>query len=348
MKINIQISPNTTILEALKQMDALKRKLLLIVENNKFIGVLSIGDIQRAIIKQFPLETPILEILRTQITIASNDQSFEEIKKIMIEKRVEAMPVVDENGYLTNVIYWEDIFSDTTLDVTQKFDLPIVIMAGGKGTRLKPITNVIPKPLIPMGDKTMLEDIMDSFIKYGSNRFYLTVNYQYEILKYYLDTQTENKYNVEYFKEPEALGTAGSLHLLGEAINETFFVTNCDILVEDDYSEILNFHKSNKNELTVVAALKSYKIPYGTIKTKEDGLLDEITEKPELTFMINTGLYILEPHLIQEIPKDQFYHITTLIEKLKSENRRVGVFPVSQNSWIDIGEWPEYLSRINE
>lgn len=338
-----------TIISALKLMDEIKRKILFITEpNDKFVGVLSLGDIQRAIISQKPLETPIKDILRINITSADTSKTFEEIKKVMLEKRAEAMPVIDKDGYLKDVIYWEDIIVESEIEVENKFNLPVVIMAGGKGSRLKPITNVIPKPLIPIGDKTMLEDIMDSFVKYGSNRFYISVNYKAEIIKYYLDTQTEKQYDVELFKELEPLGTAGSLHLLGDSIKDTFFVTNCDIRIEDDYSEILNYHIENKNELTVVAALKSYKIPYGTIKTKEDGILNEITEKPELTFMINTGLYILEPHLIKEIPKNKFYHITTLISKLKNEKRRVGVFPVSENSWIDIGEWPEYLSRINE
>jgi NDP-sugar pyrophosphorylase family protein len=266
---------------------------------------------------------------------------------MMISKR-ERYGCVDKDGILVKVVYWEDILPESEIEIPNQLNLPVVIMAGGKGSRLKPITNVIPKPLIPIGDKTMVEDIMDSFIKYGCNRFFLSVNYRAEIIKCYLDTQTEVKYDIKYFQEPIPLGTAGSLHLLADSVQETFFVTNCDIMIKDDYSEILNYHRENNNELTVVAALKSYKIPYGTIESGDNGILDKIIEKPELTFMINTGLYILEPHLINEIPKDEFYHITTLIEKLKNEKRRVGVFPVSENSWIDIGEWPEYLSRINE
>lgn len=344
------ISGYFTIISALKLMDEIKRKILFIIgDNNKFIGVLSLGDIQRAIINQIPLDTEISKILRKHITVAKTSQTFEEIKLEMIEKRAEAMPVIDENGFLVRVIYWEEIVdSGSKAHEKKQLNLPVVIMAGGKGSRLKPITNVIPKPLIPIGDKTMVEDIMDSFIKYGCNRFFLSVNYRAEIIKYYLDTQTEVKYDIKYFQEPIPLGTAGSLHLLADSVQETFFVTNCDIMIKDDYSEILKYHRENNNELTVVAALKSYKIPYGTIESGDNGILDKIIEKPELTFMINTGLYILEPHLINEIPKDEFYHITTLIEKLKNEKRRVGVFPVSENSWIDIGEWPEYLSRINE
>jgi dTDP-glucose pyrophosphorylase len=346
---NSIITRNHTLFSALKHMDEIKRKVLFIVEEDKkFVGVLSLGDIQRAIIKNFPLDTPVDAVLRELITIVNDQDSFEDVKNLMVSKRVEAMPVVDALGYLKKVIYWEDIMPEEEVKLPVKLDLPVVIMAGGKGSRLRPITNVLPKPLIPIGNKTMIEDIMDSFLNFGCDRFFISVNYRAEMIKYYLDTQAETDYNVQYFQEPIPLGTAGSLHLLSESINETFFVSNCDIMIMDDYSEILKYHKENNNELTVVAALKSFKIPYGTVETGNDGILDKLVEKPELTYLINTGLYILEPHLISEIPQNEFYHITTLIEKLRAENRRVGVFPVSENSWIDIGEWPEYLSRINE
>lgn len=346
---NNVVNRNHTIISALKLMDEIKRKLLFIVEeNNKFIGVLSLGDIQRAIINQKPLETKIEEILRIYITVATTSQSFEDIKQTMLEKRVEAMPVIDSEGFLKKIIYWEDIIDDQEVGQKEKINLPVVIMAGGKGTRLKPLTNVLPKPLIPIGDKTILENILDRFVEYGCSKFFLTVNYRADVIKYYMKEQAVDSYSLTYLEENEPLGTAGSLHLLDNSINETFFVTNCDILIDDDLSEILKYHRENKNELTVVAAMKNYSIPYGTIETKENGLIKSLKEKPDLTFKINTGLYILEPHLVKEIPKNTFYHITTLIEDLMKQNRRVGVFPVSENSWTDIGEWKEYLKLINE
>jgi dTDP-glucose pyrophosphorylase len=340
---------NHTILSAMKLMDEIKRKVLFIIdEKQKFIGVLSVGDLQRAIINQFALDTPVQKILRKHITVASTKQSREEIKHKMIEDRVESMPVIDEKGYLKEVIYWEDIIKEKQKPPNEQLNLPVVIMAGGKGTRLQPITNVIPKPLIPIGNKTMLEDIMDSFIEFGCHKFYISVNYRSDIIEYYLKNQTQIKYDATLFSETKPLGTAGSLHLLENKISGTFFVTNCDIIIDEDYSEILRYHRENKNELTVIAALKNYPIPYGTIETKENGILESITEKPELTFKINTGLYILESHLIQEVPKNEFFHITSLINKLQKEKRRVGVFPVSENSWTDIGDWKEYMKYINE
>ena len=141
------------------------------------------------------------------------------------------------------------------------------------------------------------------------------------------------------------MGTAGSLRLLRDKINSTFFVSNCDILIEEDYASILDYHRTNNNELTVVAAVKTFSLPYGTIITGEDGILESIEEKPTFSFKINTGLYILEPSLLDDIP-DDFFHITHLMEKLKSEGRRVGVYPISQNDWKDMGDWSEYLKMI--
>ena len=176
--------------------------------------------------------------------------------------------------------------------------------------------------------------------------FFSSVNYKSEIIEFYFNQIKDKSYKINFFKEEKPLGTAGSLHLLKGQINSTFFVSNCDILINDDYVEMYKYHKKYNNELTIISAIKDYSIPYGTLVTKENGGLSDITEKPDLNFQINTGFYIVEPHLIDEIPENKFFHITHLIEKLLSENRKVGVFPVSSGSWIDIGVWSEYLKYI--
>ena len=154
-------------------------------------------------------------------------------------------------------------------------------------------------------------------------------------------------YNVNFIEEEKPLGTGGSLYLLKDKIKEPFFVTNCDILIEQDYSEIYNYHKENGNEITLVSALNHIKFPYGIINTGKDGELLSINEKPEMTYEINSGMYILEPHLIDEIPINKFFHITQLIEKVKQRKGKVGVFPVSEKSWVDIGDWEKYINEIN-
>lgn len=343
------IEPNTSILLALKKMDDLGVKSLMVSFGEGILdGILSIGDIQRAIIKSINLDMAVSSILRSNPKVLHLDQSPEEVKALMVKYRMEFLPIVDsESRRLVKIYFWSDFFQDIVMAPAKQFELPVVIMAGGMGTRLRPLTNVIPKPLIPIGDKTIIEHIFEQFARYGCNDFYISVNYKAELINYYLKEQ-DLTYNLHYFQEDHPLGTAGSLSLLKGIIKTTFFVTNCDIIIEQDYSEILEYHRENRNEITVVAALKHYPIPYGTIETGENGHLLQLTEKPELTFKINSGMYILEPHLLNEIPENTFFHITQLIQEVKQRSGSVGVFPVSEKSWKDIGDWHEYRNFLSE
>lgn len=341
---NRTISYNATLLEAFKKMDAVDKKLLIVLNDKKFDGLLSAGDIQRAIIQNKPLGTKVSEVLRKNIRIAQPGDNLETIRQMMFDFRMELCPVVNDQQEIVKIYFWEDVFQEKEPQPKKQFNLPVVIMAGGLGTRLKPITNVLPKPLIPIGEKTIIEHIFQRFSKHGCNTFHISVNYKAELIEYYLKTQNL-PYFLTYFKEEKPMGTAGSLSLLKDKIKNTFFVSNCDILIEQDYSEILEYHKNHKNDITIIAALKHYPIPYGTIETADNGQLVTLQEKPELTFKINSGMYILEPHMLNEIPDNQFFHITHLIEKIHQNGGKVGVFPVSEKSWKDIGEWDEYLKH---
>jgi len=340
------IQKDTFLLSALKQMDNINKKLLLVFDEGVFVSILSVGDIQRAILKNLSLNTPVKQILRKSTEVAKSTDSIEEIKKEMLRGRAECMPVVDDYGKLSDVIFWEDVFDKDEKRILYNLKLPVVIMAGGKGTRLIPITNVLPKPLIPIGKKTILENIMDRFVDVGCNSFYISVNYKAEMIKHYFDVLGNPNYNIDYIKEEKPLGTAGSLSLIRQKIDKTFFVSNCDIIIDADYNEILKYHKDNNNELTIIAALKHYPIPYGTIETGVNGSLEILIEKPDLTLKINSGLYILEPNLLKEVPNNEFFHITDLIEKIKIRKGKIGVFPISEGSWKDIGDWKEYLQYI--
>ncbi len=349
MNDNRLIIQNTVpIITALKKMDAEKTKLLIVGDETHFQGLISIGDIQRAIINNIDLNSPISSILRKDIIVASINDSQEEIKQKMLKIRAEFMPVINDKKKIVRIIFWEDLWVEEKLPPSEKINLPVVIMAGGKGSRLRPITNVLPKPLIPIGEKPIIEHIINRFVEVGCNKFYFSVNYKSELIEYYFNSFEHPAYYIEYFQEEKPLGTAGSLHLLNGIIDSTFFVSNCDIIIDQDYSQIYHYHKNNANELTIVAALKQYKIPYGIIDTEKNGLLKSIQEKPEITYKINAGLYILEPHLLNEIPQNEFFHITDLIDKIKTRNGKVGVFPVSEKSWKDIGEWDEYLKYKDE
>ena len=335
------VDESDTLLFCFRLMDELDQKLLVVFSDGEYRGLLSAGDIQRAIIKGVSLDSAVKNSARKNIRVASTNDDEAAVKRLMLDFRTELMPVVDEEGALVDVIFWNELF-EGTVDRAPKINVPVVIMAGGKGTRLKPFSNILPKPLFPLGEKTILESIMESFFDSGCNRFLLSLNYKAEFIKNYLSQVETGNYEVTFFQEEKPLGTAGSLHLVADKISETFFISNCDIIIDCDYGEILDYHSSNKNEITLVAALKHTKIPYGTVTIGGDGLLKDFSEKPENNYLINTGMYLLEPHLLDEIPVNEFFHITELIDNVKKREGRVGVFPVSEKSWCDIGEWSEY------
>ncbi len=339
------VPPSTSLLEAMKLMDEIMVKTLFVLKGEHFEGIVTLGDIQRAIIKNISLKEPVSQILDKNKIYGHVSEDDENIKEKMRKIRAEVMPILDEKGELVNVWFWNDLFQKAELTQREKINLPVVIMAGGKGTRLKPITNVIPKPLVPIGDKTILEVIMDQFEGIGCSKFYMSVNYKADMMKYYL-SQLDHKYNIEFFMEDKPLGTIGSVSLLKGKINTPFFVSNCDSINEQDYRDVYDYHVSNHNDMTIVTMVKSFKIPYGVIETGEDGLMVALSEKPDLTYQVNTGVYILNPCCIDEIPKKQFFHITHLMEKIKARGGRVGCFPVSEHSWKDMGEWNEYLKMI--
>lgn len=340
------ISADLTLIAALKKMDEVKTKRLFVFNADKFDCILTMGDIQRAIIRNVALSSSIAGILDRGKIYAKEGDSIESIKEVMFRENIDCMPILNNEGEIVEVLFWADVFQKSADDAREKIDLPVVIMAGGKGTRLKPFTNVIPKPLVPVGENTILEVIMDQFEGIGCHKFYMSVNYKADMIKYYL-SQLDHKYDIEFFMEDKPLGTIGSVSLLRGKITTPFFVSNCDSINDQDYRDVWDYHVQNNNDMTIVTMVKSFKIPYGVIEAGDNGLMLSLKEKPEHTYMVNSGVYILNPELIDEIPEGEMFHITHLMEKVKTCGGRVGCFPVSEESWHDMGEWPEYLKMIN-
>ena len=344
------ISNNSTLLQALTLMDSSATKALIILEDKTFINVLSIGDIQRAIIKNNGLDTLIKNIARKETIFSNEEETLDEIKEKLFSHKADFIPVINIKREIINVYFWNDFFSHIRILQPSEIlnEIPIIVMAGGFGTRLKPLTNVIPKPLIPIGEGSIIEKIIEKFSILGAKNYYISLNYKADLIKFYLKDKIEKDINVSYVEEDKPLGTGGALFLLKDKLKSTFIVTNCDIIIEDDYTQMYNYHKENKNDITLIGAVKHFKIPYGTMETGENGELLEMKEKPDLTFLINTGMYILEPSVLSEVKDNQFMHITSLIENIKEKGGRVGVFPISENSWYDIGEWSEYMKILNK
>jgi len=351
---NLTITENITIKEAMKQLDLTAEKVLLVVDNEKkLIGTLTDGDVRRGILSGRSLEDSIDDIYNTSPSFLYDDTvSAETVKHILLEKKIELLPVVDRKKHVVDYITWDSIFSSEetrVIDDAKKINIPVVIMAGGKGTRMEPFTKVLPKPLIPIGDKTIAELIMEQFALYGVDTYYYTLNYKGEMIKAYFNS-IDHDYTIHYVHEEDFLGTAGSLKLLENDLPGTFILSNCDIIVRADYSEVLQFHIDNKSDLTVLSAVQHHQIPYGVIKFGKNGIIESIEEKPEHSFTINTGVYFINSDCLELIPGGKFFHLTELIEKLIDNGKKVYTYPVNTNDYIDIGQWDEYrniISKVN-
>lgn len=344
----ILIKPEMSIKQALKKMDESAEKILFIVDSyDKILGAVTDGDIRRWILKGQSLNENISKAMNKNPVFLKEGYSVKEAKKFMISRKIECLPIIDDNKKIVSAVWWMDFFDDKLKKHDKTINIPVVIMAGGEGLRLHPFTKVLPKGLMPIGKKSVLESIIDKFAEYGCKDFYLSLNYKANIIKAYF-SDIVHHFNISYVQEKEPLGTAGSLYLLKKKIKETFFVTNCDILIEADYADILKFHKDNKNKITLVGSMKHYIIPYGICEIEKGGGLKNIKEKPEHDFLVNTGLYVLEPEILDDIPENKFYHITDLINNYINKKEKVGVYPVSEKSWLDIGQLEELQNILNK
>ena len=340
------IRSKTSIKACLKKMSKAGEKCLIVTDQDStLIGTLSDGDLRRAIMKEEDINIPIEDYLNSNPTyLQKGAYSIERVKDIFLTHKFDLIPIVDEDSKLVDVLVWADIF-DGNKENINRIDVPVVIMAGGKGTRLQPFTEILPKPLMPVNNKTIIEHIIDNFKEKGVDKFFLTINYKSKILKAFFQ-ELEPSYSLSFIEESKPLGTAGSLKLLPKELKEPFFVTNCDILIKADYLDLYKFHKKNKFDITLVASAKEYLIPYGTCKLNNQGHLSSIEEKPVFDFLVNTGLYVINPEILKLIPEDKLFDMPDLIAAVKKNNKKTGVYPIGDDAWTDIGQWAEYKKAL--
>lgn len=343
------IHKSVSIVEAMKQLDKTAKKILFVVDDdNLYLGTLTDGDIRRFIIKTGKLEGTAFDACNKNSYYVRTGYNKNEVLEEMKKKDFKYVPVLDDKGHIIEVLINEERDLGVKIKSLEKINIPVVIMAGGFGTRLEPFTKVLPKPLIPIHDKTVLEIIIEKFIEYGIDQIWLSVNYKAHIIKSYL-TELNLPCNINYIQEDKPLGTIGSLYLLkGKLKSDQFILTNCDTIIDVDLIDLLRFHKNMNNDITIVSSAINYKIPYGVCRISSEGLLDDIEEKPNFNFLINTGMYVMNTQLIELIPEDTFFHATDLIKKAIQEGFKVGVYPISESSWIDIGQWSEYRKALKE
>ncbi|NQU17113.1 MAG: NTP transferase domain-containing protein [Candidatus Saganbacteria bacterium] len=336
------VNKKTTIKQAMKQMTEIGQKSLFVVDQKRrLLGSLSDGDVRKWIINGGSIREKITRIYNKKPRYAKKNFELEDIKKLMLKLVISAVPVVNENNEIESIQIWEDVFANKFSMQNKPLDIQVVIMAGGKGTRLDPFTTILPKSLIPIHGKPIIELIMDWFNSYGISEFFVSINHKARMIKSYFE-DSNNKYKISYIEEDRPLGTAGSLRLIKNKVENQFLVTNCDIILKADCAEIIQSHKNNGYDMTLIVSCRHYKVPYGVCEIENGGVLRHINEKPEYDLLVNTGVYVMNKELLDIIPKNVIFNMNDLVNRAMKKGFKVGVFPISEDSWIDIGQWEEY------
>jgi dTDP-glucose pyrophosphorylase len=347
---DIFICESDLIKTAFDKLNRTAQKVLLVVdETRRLLGTLSDGDLRRyALTKGADLASSIRDCYNKQSFHLKWRFSLKTARDIFLKHKIELIPILDEEDRVVDCLTWAQLFSREGMSEARVKDLEMaaVIMAGGRGVRLAPFTKILPKPLIPIGDRPIIEVIVNGFREQGISKYYITLNHKAEMIESYFNG-IEKDYEVRFTKEDDFLGTAGSLKLLEEEISDCFIVSNCDVITKVDFEDVANFHRERNSLLTILSPLQHYKIPYGIIDFKKGGEVKAILEKPEYTFTINAGVYILNREALGFIPAHSFFDMTDLIKVLIENNRKVVTYPIDAHSYIDIGQWDEYRKTVD-
>lgn len=328
------IGEECTIIQALERLDEVDVKVLFIVCNEQFCATLTDGDVRRAILRRVPLTASVKEIANYNPYYVKQGEKQLGLQ-LLKEKKIQALPIVDDNLRIVDVCQVEN--SDLKVKNHEELiNIPVVIMAGGLGTRLYPYTKILPKPLIPVGDTPISERIIQSFQNLGCESIHMIVNYKRNMIKAYFN---DSGYNITFWDENEPLGTGGGLSLLKDSIEGTFILTNCDILMMHDIRKIVEHHRFEKNKVTMVCSLKNFMIPYGIVNFSEGGEIKSFEEKPQMSFFTNTGYYILEKEIFQYIGKNEKIGMPDIIDRMKCKGEKVGIYPIGENVWLDMGQF---------
>ena len=332
---DLLINEKNTLVEAMARLDETAKKVLFVHRERTLLAALTDGDIRRWILAKGNLEAKVSQIANYKPTYFYKHE-VSKAHDLLKRTNIEAIPLVDKDLKIVNIIFSDE----TAIRAKKTLSIPVVIMAGGIGSRLYPYTKILPKPLIPIGEIPIMEHIINQFLQYDCNYFYLIVNHKKNMIKAYFN-EFEHDYHVNYIEEEQPLGTGGGLSLLKDKINETFILSNCDILVDEDYEKIYQHHKKENNHITLVCSIKKIIIPYGVIEINEDGAIVNMQEKPEISFFANTGVYVVEPDVIKAMELNKAISFPEIIEQCRQAGNKVGVYPISEHCWLDMGQMDE-------
>ena len=337
---DIKLSINSTIKDALQTINNGGLQIAIVVdENDTLVGTVTDGDIRRGLLNGLDLNSSVSLVVHKSPSIASVGDTKESILKIALAKKLHKIPLVDELGKLVGIEDIEDIIKP--VGKTNR----VILMVGGLGTRLRPLTQDTPKPMLKVGNKPILQTIVEKFAEYGFVNITMCVNFNASIIRDYFGDGKEFGVNIDYVLEEKRMGTAGALSLLKERPSEPFFVMNGDLLTNVNFEHIFNYHMLNKATATMCVREYDYEVPYGVVKMNDNKII-EIAEKPVQKFFVSAGIYMLSPEILDLIPKNEFYDMPALFEKLIKLSKNVISFPIREY-WLDIGRMEEY-QRANE
>ncbi len=337
----VLLRPTSTIKEALRAINSGAMQIALVLdEDEKLLGTLTDGDIRRALLDDFQLNDVIKSIINKNPTVCKLEDTKEKILDIAVLKKIYQIPIIDNDGKLVGVEEVDELLKQKVK--TNK----VVLMVGGLGTRLRPLTENTPKPMLKVGNKPILETIILSFKKYGFVNIVLCVSYKSEIIEEYFKDGSEFGVNIEYVHENKRMGTAGALSLVREKLSESFFVMNGDLLTNINFERMMGYHMSNLSFATMGVREYDFQVPYGVVNVKGKDILS-IEEKPMHKFFVSGGVYVLNEKVLDLIPDDAFYDMPTLFEKVISEKLKSISFPIREY-WLDIGRVEEYEKANSE
>ena len=332
---NCCISKDTSIIETLRTIDEVALQFALVVsEKNHLLGVVTDGDIRRGLLRGVELSSPVEEIMNTKPVVANIRQEKHCIANMMRKYTLHHIPVVNDKNELVNLYTMEDVL------YKKQRDNVVVLMAGGLGTRLRPLTDKVPKPLLKVGSKPILETIIENFIDSGFYRFYLSVNYKSEMIEKYFGDGSNFGVEINYIHEKKRMGTAGALYFLPEMLKEPAIVMNGDLLTKVDFGDFLDFHREARAIATMGVREYSYQVPYGVIDYNGNGIV-KICEKPSHQYLVNAGMYVLSPEAVAYVQEEKFLDMPDLFNKLIENKEKTTVYPVREY-WMDIGRIDEF------
>lgn len=337
----ILLAPSATIRKALEIIDSGSMKIALVTKEDSFLlGTLTDGDIRRAILNGKGLDDSIESIYCRTPTVCGTNDSKEKILQLAVAHKLYQIPVVDGEGKIVGLAEVDELLRPTQR--TNK----VVIMAGGLGTRLSPLTDATPKPMLHVGNKPILETIIENFSKYGYTDIILSVSYKSHIIEEYFGNGSAFGVKIEYVHEAKRMGTAGALSLIRDRLTEPFFVMNGDLLTNINFEHMHDYHIAHHAVATMAVREYDFQVPYGVVNVS-DGKIASIEEKPIHKFFVSAGIYILSPQALSNIPDDEFFDMPTLFEKLVAQGNSAVSFPIREY-WLDIGRMGDYEKANSE